>query len=260
MYRVLLVEDNAAQRFLAAHLTAWASCGFCVAAMAADGKDAMELLGRESFDLVLTDIRMPVMDGLALLRAVHALGAKAPAVVLASSYSDFSYAREGLQHGALDYLVKPYTEQSVRETLQRILPRLEELTNSHSTGLAAYRALLDGAQPDGLALRACDWAARHLDATAPLQNAAAQLGVTPDYLSKLFRKSTGCSYPDFCARLKLEEAKRLLREGFCKTYEISAQLGYRSVDYFTRKFKAATGMTPGEYRKSAASLQSGSEK
>ena len=125
MYRVLLVEDNAAQRFLAAHLTAWASCGFCVAAMAADGKDAMELLGRESFDLVLTDIRMPVMDGLALLRAVHALGAKAPAVVLASSYSDFSYAREGLQHGALDYLVKPYTEQSVRETLQRILPRSE---------------------------------------------------------------------------------------------------------------------------------------
>ena len=146
------------------------------------------------------------------------------------------------------------------DTLQRILPRLEELTNSHSTGLAAYRALLDGAQPDGLALRACDWAARHLDATAPLQNAAAQLGVTPDYLSKLFRKSTGCSYPDFCARLKLEEAKRLLREGVCKTYEISAQLGYRSVDYFTRKFKAATGMTPGEYRKSAASLQSGSEK
>lgn len=260
MYRVLLVEDNAAQRFLAAHLTAWGACGFCVAAMAANGKDAMTLLGREPFDLVLTDIRMPVMDGLALLRAVYARGLGAPAVVLASSYSDFSYAREGIQHGALDYLVKPYTEQSVRETLQRILPRLEEMAESRSTGVAAFRTLLGGVQPDGLALRACDWAARHLDAAAPLQNAAAELGVTPDYLSKAFRKSTGCSYPDFCARLKLEEAKRLLREGFCKTYEISAQLGYRSVDYFTRKFKAATGITPGQYRKSAAGLQGSSEK
>lgn len=256
MYRVLFVEDNAAQRFLAARLAAWQECGFAVQAVAEDGRQALAYLQHESVDLVLTDIRMPGMDGLSLLRAVRGLGPQAPAVALASTYSDFSYAREGMQHGALDYLVKPYTEESVGETLRRIRPKLRQ---RQADAHAAWRALLGGTEPDGLARRACDWAARNLDAAAPLQNAAMQLGVTPDHLSRVFRKSTGHSFPGFCTRLKMQEARRLLREGYCKTYEISARLGYRSADYFTRRFKEDTGMTPGEYRKSAAVMRDSTE-
>ena len=69
MYRILLVEDDEALRYVYARMNAWQENGFCLAAQAANGKQALEQLDKERFDLIVTDIRMPFVDGLAFWSA-----------------------------------------------------------------------------------------------------------------------------------------------------------------------------------------------
>ena len=109
MYRVLLVEDDAALRHLYTHMHAWQEQGFCLAAEAEDGRKALEKLDAECFDLIVTDIHMPFIDGLELLRALRQRKNNTP-VVLVGSYGEFEYAREGLVLGAVSY-----THLSIRQ-------------------------------------------------------------------------------------------------------------------------------------------------
>ncbi|MCC3373799.1 response regulator [Cohnella sp. REN36] len=86
-----------------------------------NGAEALELLGRESADIMITDIRMPVMDGIALLERLQEMPA-APAVIILSGHDDFPYARAAIRYQAKEYLLKPI----VREELFAALERLEE--------------------------------------------------------------------------------------------------------------------------------------
>ncbi|CDN41872.1 response regulator [Paenibacillus sp. P22] len=88
---------------------------------AENGREAMELLARESIDIMITDIRMPVMDGIGLLERMQELPA-IPAVIILSGHDDFPYARAAIRYQAKEYLLKPI----VREELFAVLERLEE--------------------------------------------------------------------------------------------------------------------------------------
>ncbi|WP_080832877.1 response regulator [Cohnella massiliensis] len=90
-------------------------------AFAENGDEALALLAGDRFELLLTDIRMPVMDGIELLEQMQALEAK-PEVVILSGYDDFPYAKAAIRYQAKEYLLKPI----VREELFAVLERLED--------------------------------------------------------------------------------------------------------------------------------------
>lgn len=94
MYRVLFVDDDEAIGFLVARYRIWKTAGFELADFAYNGREALEKLSAGGFDLIITDIRMPVMNGLDLLRCIREKGYPA-IVILASTYQDFTYAKEG---------------------------------------------------------------------------------------------------------------------------------------------------------------------
>ena len=77
-----------------------------------------------------------------------------------------------------------------------------------------------------------------------------QLDLSRDYMGKRFRRRTGVTISDYCMRMRMEKAKGMLRGTNKKVYEISEELGYATVDYFTKLFKNYTGYTPAGYRKS----------
>ncbi|MGN1317600.1 MAG: response regulator, partial [Lachnospirales bacterium] len=95
MYKILLVEDDEALRFVYSKMKAWSKCGFIISDEAGNGKDAINLLEKNSYDLVLTDIRMPFVDGIELLRYINSNSIDV-CTVLISSYDEFEYARQGL--------------------------------------------------------------------------------------------------------------------------------------------------------------------
>ncbi|HPF87484.1 MAG TPA: response regulator [Candidatus Limiplasma sp.] len=121
MIRVLIAEDEPPILRRTKRLIEHIDPDFCVAATAGDGEEALEKLKTEYFDVLFTDIRMPVMDGLRLMDTVQTLYPDCSIVVL-SGYQDFDYVASAIRAQAVDYLLKPLTE----ETLEKLLFKLKE--------------------------------------------------------------------------------------------------------------------------------------
>src|SRR5437870_13757969 len=93
------------------------------------GEAALARLGEASFDIVLTDLKMPVMDGMALLRAMHERRCS-PAVVILTGYGTIESAVEAMKLGATDYLIKDARPQEILLTIERVL-RLDTLRRAN---------------------------------------------------------------------------------------------------------------------------------
>jgi two-component system response regulator YesN len=109
MCKIIIVDDEKLLRQGFIHMTDWSEYGFRIIGEASNGSEALRLIEENHPDIVVTDIRMPVMDGIELTRIIKA---RFPAiqVIILSSYNDFDYVRETLTLGALDYLLKPKME------------------------------------------------------------------------------------------------------------------------------------------------------
>lgn len=126
MYRVLLVDDEAFARIGLRATFDWEGNGFVLIGEAANGKSAMKWIERGEVDILITDIAMPVMDGLELMRAVRE-SRPLIKIVLLSCHSDFAFVREGIRMGASDYLLKPTLEPAdLKEVLDKVKLQIEE--------------------------------------------------------------------------------------------------------------------------------------
>lgn len=123
MYQVLLVDDDKAVIYMLKRFTKWQQYGFEVAGAASDGKEALEKLERQHFDVVITDIRMPGMDGLEFLAELKLRKIEIPLLLL-STYNDFEYAQQGIRLGIFDYMTKPVDDYELGEVLDRLSEHL----------------------------------------------------------------------------------------------------------------------------------------
>ncbi|WP_281886374.1 response regulator [Paenibacillus sp. YYML68] len=125
VHRVVLVDDeNIIVRSLRAALP-WDEMGMEVVADASNGKDGLRLIRELKPDIVISDIRMPVLDGIAMMK--EALEERpAPIFVLLSGYSEFEYAREAVRAGAFDYLLKPVDHEELESVMREAKKRLEQ--------------------------------------------------------------------------------------------------------------------------------------
>lgn len=120
MYKILAVDDGEIFLDELKSLNVWKTEeNFKIVDTVTNGKKAFELMGKKKYDVVLTDIRMPIMDGLQLLRNIKKYKL-CKCVVLLSKFPDFTYAREGIILGAFDYLIKPLDEEHMIDLLRRI--------------------------------------------------------------------------------------------------------------------------------------------
>lgn len=124
MLKIFLAEDEVIVRETIKRMIPWEDLGFELVGEAADGEMALPLLLRQKPDLLITDIKMPFMDGLTLAKVAkkEIPGLK---VVILSGYDDFSYAKQAINIGVEDYLLKPITKNALIERLTEIRSRYE---------------------------------------------------------------------------------------------------------------------------------------
>lgn len=117
MYNVIIVDDEPSVKRSLKAIIEQEIPSFQVSAMAENGQEALELMSDKIPDVVITDIRMPVMDGLRLAEEIRSRGIPTEVIII-SGYSDFSYAKQALQHGVSDYLLKPLDVDEVLKVLK----------------------------------------------------------------------------------------------------------------------------------------------
>lgn len=126
MYRIVVVDDEPLLLRSIKKSIENAHKGFKIVGEAMNGEDAAGIIADTAPDIVFTDIRMPVMDGLSLIQELHKRQINVKVVIL-SGYQEFDYAKKALKFGVEDYLLKPLIHEELKELLDRIYTELEEL-------------------------------------------------------------------------------------------------------------------------------------
>lgn len=125
LLKVFIVDDEIATREGIRSSFLWDDKNFTLVGEAPDGEIALPMIADEKPDVVITDIRMPFMDGLALSRAIRRSMPWIHIVIL-SGYSDFDYAKQAISLGVDEYLLKPVTAEDLREVLERLRTKTQE--------------------------------------------------------------------------------------------------------------------------------------
>ncbi|WP_042166605.1 response regulator transcription factor [Paenibacillus gorillae] len=134
MFKVLLVDDEVYVRQGLRQLIDWQECGYEVIGEAANGAEAFEAVKASEPDLVVTDIRMPVVTGLELIGKVKEAGMEGIAFIVLSGYEDFKYAQQAMRYQVQDYILKPIDVDELKAALSRLHGQLQ--ANSTSGGLS----------------------------------------------------------------------------------------------------------------------------
>jgi two-component system, response regulator YesN len=124
MYKLFIADDEQLVVETLSAVIDWNAYGIGIVGTATNGKQALERILQSDPDIVLTDIRMPGLNGLELIRVLKEKGHKAECIII-SGYSEFEYAKEAIKLEAVDYLIKPAELEEVAKTVSRALKRLE---------------------------------------------------------------------------------------------------------------------------------------
>lgn len=244
MLKVLVVDDEALVRRGIVLGVDWASMGCVIVGEAANGKDGIAAVERYNPSLIITDVRMPVMDGIEMMNELRRRGCRAHAILL-TAYSDFAYARAALQFGADDYLLKPFKNQELVSAIDRVRRKEQEL--SAMTGLDIM-PLVKG-DKSKYVLQATNYIAEHYaDTGLNITGIAQHLGVSEGHLSHVFKKETNYTVVGYITQYRIHRAMELLKDRRYKVYEVAEMVGYRDVTYFGSTFKKITGMSPSDYQ------------
>ena len=246
MYRVILVDDERLIIRGLSMVVPWAELGCEVAGTAYDGVSGLELIRSTHPDIVISDIRMPNMDGLTMLAAIRSEFPEIQMCVL-TAYRDFEYAQKAITLGVFRYLLKPSNLEELKDTIRQMAARLDTMPR-----------LRDGEEQESESVRE---AGNHLVKAAlaymkehcteqhlSLGEVADHVYVSQWHLSKLLNRETNQSFFDLLGGMRIGLAKKLLADPALRIHEIAEQAGFSDVAHFSRTFKKVTGCTPGEYR------------
>ena len=241
MYRLMIVDDEQNIREGLRDSLDWNRLGFEVAGLFENGKTALDYIERYDVDVVLSDVKMPVMDGMELARQIREQG-RDTVIIFLSGYAEFEYARQALAYGVHSYELKPLNREHLALTLTRVR---EELDNIRNGGEAE--------PPKGYYDQIRHAVQQYVQENyrdATLESAALTVSMSPNYLSRIFKRKTGQSFSEYLTEVKMKKAEELLRDIELKIYEISFEVGYDNPKNFTRAFKQYSGKTPREFRES----------
>ncbi|MBO9604854.1 MAG: response regulator [Paenibacillaceae bacterium] len=240
MFRVMIVEDE--QLFRESLARRVEKDGhFRVAAAATNGLEALLDVPRVKPDVILSDIRMPGMDGLAFLEQLRR-DAEQTIVVFISGFPEFENVRTALRLGAFDYLTKPLEDAELHRVLARIREQLQEQEK-----LAADRTG-DQADPVSWIAHTKKWLQANVR-QASLQEAADHAKMNTAAFSRKFSTHAGVTFMAYITELRLERARELLADPNRKIAEIAQEIGFYDQKYFSELFKKHLGCTPQEYRR-----------
>lgn len=243
MMKVVVVEDEALVRRGIVLTVDWAGVDCAVVGEAADGMEGLEVIRESQPDLIVTDIKMPRLDGLEMVRQLREEGNRAHVIIL-TAYSDFSYAQAALKLGAVDFLLKPFQDGELEEAVTRLKSRVGP------SGPQAPGLELPEEGKSKYVMEALRYIAGHYnDPDISVSSVARDLGISEGHLSHVFKKETSRTLGSYLTDYRIHMAMELLRDCRNKVYEVAEQVGYRDITYFSSTFKRLVGLSPSEYQK-----------
>jgi len=263
MYKFLFVDDEEIIRRGFRKKIPWAEAGFEFLEPCKNGREAVQRIAREHPDVVMTDICMPLIDG---LEVAAYIADKFPEiiVIVLSGYDEFEYARAALRSHVTEYLLKPITSRELSALIEKLKTRLDETparrAELQALGVHAGPQISDGkSEPFSgkesqtfaktKLAEACDYIERNFaQKKLSVEEICRDLFISPSYLSRLLKRHLGKTFVNALTDIRIEKAKQMLSGSNMKISAVADAVGYSDPHYFSTIFKMVAGATPSEYR------------
>ncbi len=246
--KILLVDDDIEIcRYIKTELSDWYRFVICN-----NGKEALKQLLTDDFDLVVSDVVMPEMDGITLLRNIkgNANISHVPVIMLTSK-SEISDRLEGIKLGADAYLAKPFSLEELHLTVDNLIDNVRRLKGKFSGALKQddkVEKIEVKGYDEELMERIMKVVNENLsDSDFNVEKMCDEVGVSRTQLHRKLKEMTGVPTSEFLRNIRLNEAARLIRERKINITQVSYMVGFANNSHFSTAFKKYFGMSPSEY-------------
>lgn len=213
-----IVDDEAYVRESLSMLIDWKKLGFNNPILFSDAESALNRIESDNPFLIISDIKMPRMDGLEFFKSINETNKKTNLFIL-SAYSEFSLAVKAMHYGVKRYFVKPISVSEIYDAIASLTaPKPKEMTAEHIS----------------------DYVIKYIDSnisTATIKAIALELGISPNHLSLLFHKETGRTFSEVLIEKKMALAVSLMEKGADKKAAAEA-IGYQDIPSFNKALAA----------------------
>ena len=246
--RVLLVDDDAEiGQYIKQELGRHYKFGLCP-----NGKEGLKELLANDYDLVVSDVMMPEMDGFTMLRMIKTnLNLSHLPVIMLTSKADVANRLEGLEHGADAYLAKPFDMEELHLTMENLIQGRRHLKGKFS-GAQQQHDKLEQPEVKGndelLMERIMKAVNKNLnDSDFSVEMLCSEVGISRAQLHRKMKELTGISTSEFIRNIRLEQAARLLKEQKINVTQVAYTVGFSNLAHFSTVFRKHFGVAPSEY-------------
>lgn len=248
MYKLMLVEDEPIIREGLKHYFDWNNLQFQTIIEASNGLEGLTLARKEKPELIITDIRMPLMNGLDMIAQLREELPNSQFIIL-TGHTDFEYAQHAIRIGGItEYLIKPLQYEASLSTIHRCLKNIKEKLFT-APPLEDNCINLKQEDSNEIFNKMKKYIVDHIDQDISLPELADKFFYNPSYLSRLFKQRLNKSFSQFHTEIRIDYAKECLSNPNILVLDVSTKCGYKSYKHFVKIFKEMTRMTPTEYRK-----------
>ena len=238
MWKVMIADDENYMLEAMENLIDWKKMECQLVYKARNGQVLLEQIKKNPPDIIITDIKMPLVSGIEVAKYVyeHKIMAK---VIILSAYADFQYAQEAIKYDVCGYIIKTSVIEMLPGMIQKAIGKL-------SATLAETEREEEEQFSDDILGRLQKYISEHYMDKLNLTQIAQEIHANGSYLSRLYKTKTGQNLFDVINKMKLEKAKEYMSQGK-RIYEIAQMVGFDDVSYFSRVFRKHEGCSPREY-------------
>ena len=247
-FKILIVDDDAEiGTYIDSELGSYYKFDY-----APNGKEALKTLLTQQYDLVISDVMMPEMDGLTLLKRIKSNPtiSQLPVIMLTSKAA-VENKLEGLKRGADAYIAKPFNMEELHIQIDNLIDNIRRLRGKFS-GAMAQEKRVENIEVKGNDEVLMERIMRSVNANISradfnVDALAEEVGISRAQLHRKMKEITGISSGKFLRNLRMEQAARLLREGTVNVSQVADHVGYTDQAHFSTAFKAHFGLSPSQY-------------
>ena len=261
MFTIAIIDDEKWIRKLIIKLMPTKQFPIKIIGEAEDGEEGLELLKKFRPNIVITDIRMPLLSGLDLIQRIKTTLPRAEIIII-SGYDNFEYAQKAIKLGVMDFLLKPLEETELHKAIGNAVRNLDKRNqqNLEKNNLQrkVKRLATDFVQLDPgdfseikneKIRQALKYIHEHFSEPISLTTVSDTVVINQAYFSEIFKKEMGIGFNQYLQNLRIEQAAALLRERpDLAVSDIAHICGFQDPNYFCRVFKKHLNMTAQEYR------------
>ena len=251
-YRVLIVDDDLEiGRYISTELGRFYKFGTCT-----NGKEGLRELLTNEYDLVISDVMMPEMDGFTMLRMIKTnINISHIPVIMLTSKADVANRLEGLERGADAFLAKPFDLEELRMNIENLIHNRQRLKGKFS-GAQLQAELVEQPEVKGndelLMERIMKVVNKNLsNSDFNVDMLTQEVGISRAQLHRKMKELTGISTSEFIRNIRLEQAARLLKEQKINVTQVAYTVGFSNLAHFSTIFRKHFGVAPSEYAEQA---------